>query len=117
KPVGRARVSKLWANPAFIKLWVGQTVSKFGTHITSAAMAATAVLVLQATPAQMGLLGAFAGLPVLLFSLLAGVWVDRLRRKPILIIADLGRAFILLSIPVARLLGRLSMAQLYLVAG
>ena len=110
-------VSKLWANPDFIKLWVGQTVSKFGTHITSAAMAATAVLVLQATPAQMGLLGAFAGLPVLLFSLLAGVWVDRLRRKPILIIADLGRAFILLSIPLAALLGTLSMAQLYVVAG
>jgi hypothetical protein len=69
KPMDQTRVSNLWANPDFIKLWVGQTVSKFGTHITSAAIAATAVLVLQATPAQMGLLGAFAGLPVLLFSL------------------------------------------------
>jgi MFS family permease len=116
-PVDQARVSSLWANPDFVKLWAGQTVSKFGTHITSAAMAATAVLVLQATPAQMGLLGAFAGLPVLLISLLAGVWVDRLRRKPILIAADLGRAFILLSIPVAALTGTLSMPQLYGVAG
>ncbi len=117
KLADQARASSLWANPDFVKLWVGQTVSKFGTHITSAAMAATAVLVLQATPAQMGLLGATAGLPVLAISLLAGVWVDRLRRKPILIAADLGRALILLSIPLAALAGTLSMPQLYAVAG
>jgi len=113
----RGHPSGLWANPDFVKLWTGQTVSKFGTHITYAAMSATAVLVLQATPAQMGLLGACGGLPVLLFSLLAGVWVDRLRRRPILITADLGRAFILLSVPAATLAGVLSMQQLYLVAG
>jgi predicted MFS family arabinose efflux permease len=64
----------------------------------------------------MGLLGAFAGLPVLMISLLAGVWVDRLQRKRILIAADLGRAFILLSIPLAALTGRLNMPQLYMVA-
>jgi predicted MFS family arabinose efflux permease len=113
----RARDSTLWANSDFVKLWAGQTVSKFGTHISEAAIAATAVLVLQATPAQMGFLGLFAGLPVLVISLLAGVWVDRLRRKPILIGADLGRAFILLSIPLAALMGSLSMSQLYVVAG
>jgi predicted MFS family arabinose efflux permease len=113
----RARTPTLWANSDFVKLWAGQTVSKFGTHISGAAMAATAVLVLQATPAQMGFLGLFAGLPVLVISLLAGVWIDRLRRKPILIVADLGRAFILLSIPLAALTGRLSMSQLYVVAG
>src|SRR5688572_32237325 len=92
----RAQTSTLWANPDFVKLWAGQTVSKFGTHITGSAMAVVAVLILQATPAQMGLLGAFADLPVLMISLLAGVWVDRLRRQPLLIAADLGRAFILL---------------------
>jgi predicted MFS family arabinose efflux permease len=112
----RTRVSSLWANPDFVKLWAGQTVSKFGTHITGAAMAATAVLLLQATPAQMGLLGAFAGVPVLLISLLAGVWVDRLLRRRILIAADLGRALILLSIPLAALTGRLTISQLYVVA-
>jgi len=117
QPARQGRPSGLWANPDFVKLWAGQTVSKFGTHITYAAMSATAVLVLQATPAQMGLLGAFGGLPVLLFSLLAGVWVDRLRRRPILIASDLGRAFILLSVPIAMLAGVLSMQQLYLVAG
>ena len=107
----------LWANRDFLKLWTGQTVSKFGTHITWAAMSATAVLVLQATPAQMGYLGAFESMPVLLFSLLAGVWVDRIRRKPILVTADLGRAIILLSVPLSAVVGGLSMGQLYLVAG
>jgi predicted MFS family arabinose efflux permease len=65
----------------------------------------------------MGILNALEGLPVLVFSLLAGVWVDRLRRKPILIAADLGRAFILVSIPLAALAGMLNMLQLYIVAG
>jgi len=106
----------LWSNPDFVKLWAAQTVSKFGTHITGAAMAAVAVIVLQATPAQMGWLGALAGLPILLVSLFAGVWVDRLRRRPILIAADLGRGFILLSIPLAALAGLLKMPQLYAVA-
>jgi predicted MFS family arabinose efflux permease len=115
--MGQQPTASLWSNRDFFKLWTAQTVSKFGTHITGAAMAATAVLVLEATPAQMGLLGAFEGLPVLLISLFAGVWVDRLRRKPILITADLGRAILLLSIPIAALLGRLSMEQLYLAAG
>lgn len=107
----------LWANRDFVKLWTGQTVSKFGTHITDAAMSATAVILLKASSVQMGLLGAFQGMPVLLISLFAGVWVDRLKRKPILITADLGRAFILLSIPLAALLGKLSIGQLYAVAG
>ena len=108
--------ASLWSDPDFVKLWAGQTVSKFGTHITDAALAAVAVIVLQATSAQMGLLGALAGLPILLVSLFAGVWVDRLRRRPVLITADLGRAFILLSIPVATLAGLLQMSQLYVVA-
>jgi predicted MFS family arabinose efflux permease len=108
--------TSLWSNPDFVKLWAGQTVSKFGTHITNAALAAVAVIVLQATPTQMGWLGAFAGLPILLVSLFAGVWVDRLRRKPILIAADLGRGFILLSIPLAALGSFLQMPQLYAVA-
>lgn len=109
-------VSTLWRNPDFVKLWAAQTVSKFGTHITDTALAATAVIVLQADARQMGLLGALAGLPVLALSLLAGVWVDRLRRRPILIWTDLARGLILLSVPLAALGGVLRMEQLYLVA-
>ena len=115
-PVEDTIKTSLWSNPDFVKLWAGQTVSKFGTHITGAALAAVAVITLQATPAQMGWLGALAGLPILLMSLFAGVWVDRLRRRPILIAADLGRGFILVSIPLAALAGILQMSQLYYVA-
>src|SRR6059036_1427412 len=80
----------LWSNSDFVKLWLGQTVSHFGSGITGIALPLTAVLVLAATPAQMGILGALDGVAVLVIGLLAGVWVDRVRRRPLLIAADLG---------------------------
>jgi len=98
-----------------MKLWVGQAVSIFGTEVTSLALPLTAVLLLKATPLQMGLLGAVGLAPYVLFSLVAGVWVDRLRRRPLLIAADLGRAVLLASIPVSALPGLLTMGQLYIV--
>lgn len=106
----------LWHNPDFVKLWTGQTISNFGSGITGVALPLTAVLVLSASAAQMGILGAFDGLAVVIFGLLAGVWVDRVRRRPLLIASDLGRAFLLGSIPLAALFGVLSMPQLYVVA-
>ena len=111
----RRYVTGLWGSPDFVKLWLGRTVSQFGSHITGLALAVTAILWLKATPGQMGLLSATEDAAILLFSLLAGVWVDRLRRRPLLVTADLGRALALASIPVAALTGRLSLAQLYLV--
>src|SRR5579884_2292160 len=100
----------------FWKLWLGRTVSEFGSGITGTALPLTAVLALSASPGQMGLLSALETAPVLLIGLLAGVWVDRLPRRPILIATDLGRAALLGTIPLAALLGRLSMGHLYLVA-
>lgn len=106
----------LWRNDDFVKLWSGQTISNFGSGITGIALPLTAVLVLSASTAQMGVLSALDGLAVLIFGLLAGVWVDRLRKRPILIAADGGRALLLGSIPLAALLGVLGLAQLYVVA-
>ena len=106
----------LWKNPDFVKLWLGQTVSYFGSGITGIALPLTAVLILAATPVQMGILGALDGVSVLVIGLLAGVWVDRVRRRPLLIATDLGRAFILSTIPLAALLGVLRIWQLYIVA-
>jgi MFS family permease len=106
----------LWKNSDFVKLWLGQTVSYFGSGITGIALPLTAVLILAATPFQMGILGALDGVAVLAIGLLAGVWVDRVRRKPLMISADLGRAFILSTIPLAALLGVLHIWQLYIVA-
>jgi MFS family permease len=106
---------RFFINRAFALLWTGQTISEFGSRITREGLPLAANLVLGATALQMGLLAAFGMLPVLLVSLLAGVWVDRVRRRPILIIADIGRALLLLSVPVAALLGVLRIEQLYVV--
>ena len=106
----------LWKYSDFVKLWLGRAVSNFGSGITGIALPLTAVLVLGATPIQMGILGALDGVSVLVIGLLAGIWVDRVRRRPLLIATDLGRAFILSTIPLAALLGVLSIRQLYVVA-
>ena len=106
----------LWRNRAFLRLWFAQVVSNAGTQITGLALPLTAVLALGATPAQMSLLYIATFLPELLFALVAGVWVDRARRQPILDGVDLGRAVLLTSIPIAALIGYLTFAQLYVVA-
>jgi MFS family permease len=88
----------------------------FGSLVTQVALPLTAVLALGATPAEMGLLAALEILPGIAIGLIAGVWVDRLRRRPVLIAADLGRAALLGTIPVAAWLGTLRIEQLYVVA-
>ncbi len=100
----------------FLKLWSAQTVSQLGTQVSALALPLAAILVLDATAFQVALLGTLEFLPFLLLALPAGVWVDRLRRRPILIAADLGRAAALGSVPLAYFLGALTMGQLYAVA-
>lgn len=109
------RFSGLWRHREFGKLWAGQTISLFGSQVTFLALPLTAVLTLKATAAQMGILGAVQFAPFLLVGLFAGVWVDRARRRPILMAADFGRALLLSSIPAAALLHRLGMPQLYVI--
>ncbi|MYB77300.1 MAG: MFS transporter [Chloroflexi bacterium] len=110
------RFTGLWRHPDFMKLWVGSTVSRFGSQITFLALPLTAVLVLDATPAQMGILMAMGTAPALVFGLGAGVWVDRRKKRPILIATDYGRAILLLAVPVLAVLGVLRMEYLYLIA-
>jgi MFS family permease len=106
----------LWSHPGFRRLWLGKTVSSLGSQITFVAVPLTAVLVLEASARQMGILTAAGTLPYLLLGLLAGVWVDRLPRRAILIAADIGRAIVLVTIPLAALPNLLSIEQLILVA-
>jgi MFS family permease len=102
--------------PDFRRLWLGQTISVFGDQITQLGVPLVAVLTLGADATQMGTLTAVGLLPHLLFSLPAGVWLDRIRtRRRLMIAADFGRAILIGSIPVAYLLGVLSMPQLYVV--
>ncbi len=105
--------ARLWGHPDFLKLWAGQTVSELGSQVSFIAIPLTAVTVLGAGPFQTGVLGALQFLPFLLFGLPAGVWVDRLAHRPVLIVADLGRMLALASVPVAWALGGLHLPQLY----
>lgn len=98
-----------------MKLWAGQTVSELGSVVTRTALPLVALLVLGGGPREMALLVVSASLAVLLVGLVAGAWVDRLRRRPLLILADATRAVLLFSIPIAYVGGVLRMEQLYVV--
>jgi MFS family permease len=110
------RRPSLWRQPDFLKLWTAQTISQFGDEITGVAIPLVAIITLGAGALEMGILGVVRFLPFILFTLPAGVWVDRMRRRPILIGADLARAALLTSIPIAFLGGWLTIWQVYVVA-
>ena len=105
----------LLRHPDFLKLWTAATISVFGSSITQLALPLIAATVLKVTPFEFGLLTTIEFLPFILLSLPAGVWVDRLRRRPILIAGDLGRAVAIASIPVAFAFDALTIWQLYIV--
>ena len=105
----------LWQNRDFRKIWSAHTISAIGSKVTFLALPLTAALVLQATPAEMGYLAVAGSLPGLLFGLLVGVWVDRRRRRGLLVLADIGRGILLLLIPLAAWLGWLQMSWLYVI--
>jgi MFS family permease len=110
------RPGGLWLHRDFRSLWGAETISQFGSQVTFLALPLAAILVLHETTFRVALLTTVEFLPFLLFTLPAGVWVDRLRRRPILIVSDVGRALALLTIPVAHWLGVLTIWQLYAVA-
>ena len=105
----------LWRHGDFLKLWSAETISQFGTQVSQLALPFVAIVVLEASPFAVAALGTVEFLPFLLFTLPAGVWVDRLPRRAILIVADYGRAALLFTVPVAYALDELTMAQLYVV--
>src|SRR5687768_3224901 len=106
----------LWRNADFVHLWGAATVSTFGSLVTRTALPFTAILLLDASPSAIGILRIAELLPGFLCGLVAGAWVDRLRRKPIMIATDLGRALLIVTIPLAAFLGWLGLGQLYIIA-
>jgi MFS family permease len=110
------RLGGLWLNKEFVRYWTAQSISAAGDQITLLAIPLLAAITLDVSSLQMGLLAASGTAPILLLGLFAGVWTDRLRRRPILIAADFGRAALLLLIPVAWQLDMLSIGLLYVVA-
>jgi MFS family permease len=107
--------SGLWRHPDFLKLWSAETISQFGSQISGLALPLVAVITLDVSAFQVSLLFIIETAPFLLISLPAGVWVDRLPRRPLLVIGDLGRAITLATIPLAYWLDALTIWQLYAV--
>jgi MFS family permease len=105
----------LWRNSDFLKLWSGHTISQFGSQVDDIAIAFVAIVVLDASAFEVALVGTLGVLPFLIFTLPAGVWVDRLRRRPILIAGDFARAALLATIPIAYFADALTLWQLYVV--
>jgi MFS family permease len=109
--------SPLWSNSAFVRVWSAATISIFGSLITRVALPLAAILVLGSGAVEVAVLRGLELGAMLVVGLVAGAWVDRLRRRPVLIWADLGRAALLGSIPVAFAFGALTFWQLLLVSG
>ena len=112
----RGRSAGVTGRTAFRLLWAGQTASVFGTAVSALAIPTIAIAALKASPFEVGLLGAmqFAAFPIL--GLAAGVWVDRWSRRATMLVADVIRALVLATIPVAAALHALGYAQLVAVA-
>src|ERR671922_1377777 len=105
----------LWSHRDFMKMWTGQTISQFGSSISELALPIIAVRLLDASAFEVAALGTVEFAPFLLFTLPAGVWVDRLPRRAVLIVADLGRGALLATVPIVYLVADLTLAQLYAV--
>jgi len=106
----------LWHHLEFRRLWIGETVSQFGTMVSQLALPLVAILMVHASTFEVGLLTAFETAAFLVVGLPAGAWVDRMRFRWVLILNDLIRAAVLGSIPLAQLMGVLTIGQLYVVA-
>ena len=105
-----------WRRPAFLLFWSGETVSLFGTQVTLLALPLTAVLTLGATAAQLGLVRFAEAFPYVLFTLLFGAWVDRRRRRPVLILANAARALLIGLVPLLAILHLLNLSLLGAIA-
>jgi predicted MFS family arabinose efflux permease len=113
---GSPATGPLWHERRFATYWAGQTVSQFGDRISELALPLIAVATLAASPTQVGLLTAAVWAPNVV-SLFVGSWVDQQQHKRRLLIAvDLLRAAVLLSLPIAHVLGVVTLAQLFTVA-
>jgi MFS family permease len=115
-PLEPRRRGGLWHHLDFRRLWIGETVSQFGTMISQLALPLVAILVVHASTFEVGLLTAFETAAFLIVGLPAGAWVDRMRFRAVLIVNDVIRAAALGSVPLAQMMGVLTIGQLYAVA-
>jgi len=114
QPDGSAR--RQWQHADFLKLLAGETISDIGSQVGDLALPLAAALVLNASPGQMAALRAAEYVPRIVVGLVAGVWVDRLRRRPLLIVTNIARALLFLAVAITAAVGLLRIEVLY-VAG
>ncbi|MFF8232372.1 MFS transporter [Streptomyces caelestis] len=113
---GRPVPSSLWRNGDFRRLWVGQTASQLGEHTGLVVLPLFAVLTLDASAGQLGVLRAVGQAPILVLSLFAGAWVDRWRTRTVMVLTDAGRALALGAAAAAGLFGWLGLPALFVIA-
>ena len=106
----------LWHHRDFIRLWVAQGISAFGARITREGLPILAVTTLAASPGALGVLAAVGSGAALIVGLTSGGFIDRSARRPILIGADLLRAVVLCSLPLAALFGLVTLPHLLVAA-
>ena len=107
---------RLWRHTNFLKLWSAETISAFGDAVSDMALPLVAIITLGAGAREMGILRALDNAPILLFGLFVGVWVDRVRRQPLMIATQLGRGILLATIPIATVAGVLRIELLYFIS-
>ena len=107
---------RLWRHTNFLKLWSAETISAFGDAVSDMALPLVAIITLGAGAREMGILRALDNAPILLFGLFVGVWVDRIRRQPLMIAMQLGRGILLATIPIATVAGVLRIELLYFIS-
>ncbi len=105
----------LWRHADFLKLWSAETISQVGSQVGQLALPLVAVIVLESSAFEVAALTTIMFLPFILFTLPAGVWIDRMRRRPILIAGDLGRFVLLATVPLAYVFDAVTIWQLYVV--
>jgi len=110
------RFGPLWRHADFLRLWSAQAVSAFGSRITRTALPAIAILVVAADPMEIAVLSSLEIVPAVLVGLLAGGFIDRSDKRPVLVFADVARAILVVSVPVAAWVSGVTMIQLYVVA-
>jgi MFS family permease len=108
-----ARSGSVWRNQDFLKLWAGETISLLGTQVTVLALPLVAVITLHASAGEVGVLNACRYTPFIVVTLVAGVIVDRVRRRPTMIVANAARALLIALVPLAAVLGWLRVEYLY----
>jgi MFS family permease len=111
----RPRFSAVWGQKQFVRFWLGETISMIGSSVSGFALPLVAVITLHATPGQLGVLRAVGSVPGIVLGLFAGVWVDRMSRKRLLIATELIAAVLVVSVPVSYAMGHLSLVQLAVV--